>query len=175
LPLLEHATMEHESELHELWENLLAAGLDPSAEETNRMYVSVLAEMTGRDAHELRRMYAEWSYFQKKDTSAWLTDKGHRYSSGVGSDSEESRLLFYRLGLVLPVHVAVDEYRRQRDVTQNTFSIHDPPFYVEGGEKIEVLGDLSVVAFTKFGQKFCETVLGDVSAFYVPPKMEMRR
>jgi hypothetical protein len=56
LPLLEHATMEHEDDLHELWENLLVSALGPSEEEVKHRYVSVLSELTEKDARALRRL-----------------------------------------------------------------------------------------------------------------------
>jgi hypothetical protein len=165
LPLLEHATMEHEDDLHELWENLLTSALDPSEEEIKRMYVSVLGELSAKDAHALKRLYAEWLYWDEREDE----DKEHRYSSGIGTENDESAVLFYRLGLILPVHVTVEEYRSRSAVTQNNWSSDDPPFYVESGEKALVLGDLSVVGLTEFGEKFCHAVIGDVSGLYEPP------
>jgi hypothetical protein len=91
------------------------------------------------------------------------------YSSGIGTESDESAVLLYRLGLILPVHVTVEEYRSQSAVTQNSWSRHDPPYYVEGGDKTLVLGDLSVVGLTVFGEKFCNAVMGDVRGLYNPP------
>jgi len=32
-----------------------------------------------------------------------------------------------------------------------------------------VLGDLSVVGLTEFGEKFCKAVIGDMSGLYEPP------
>ena len=49
----------------------------------------------------------------------FVRNKEHRYSSGIGVDNDELAVLFYRLGLILPVHVTVEEYRSRRDVTQN--------------------------------------------------------
>jgi hypothetical protein len=170
LPLLEHATMENEEDLHELWENLLTAALDPTEEEIKRAYVSVLAELSASDAHALKKMYAEWWYWQQPSNAKWKTDKEHRYSSGIGTISDESAVLLYRLGLILPVHISVEEYRNQRAVTENSWSRSDPGLYVEGGDKTEVLGDLSVVGFTEFGEKFCKAVIGDVNGLYSPAK-----
>ncbi len=168
LPLLEHATMEHEDDLHELWENLLTSALDPSEEEIKRTYVSVLSELSAKDAYALKRLYAEWRYFEERETPCFR-EKEHWYSSGIGIKNEELAVLFYRLGLILPVHVKVEEYRSQSAVTENTWSSKDPPYYVEGGDETLVLGDLSVVGLTEFGEKFCNAVIGDVSGLYEPP------
>lgn len=169
LPLLEHATLEHEDDLHELWENLLTSALDPSEEEIKRTYISVLGEMSAKDARALKRLSAEWQYWDNRDVPAYTRNKEHRYSSGVCPDNEESAILFYRHGLILPVHVTVEEYRGQSPVTENRWSRHDPAYYVEGGDKTLVLGDLSVVGLTEFGEKFCKAVIGDVSGLYEPP------
>jgi hypothetical protein len=169
LPLLEHATMEHEADLHELWENLLTSALDPSDEEITRMYVSVLGELSAKDAHELKRLYAEWLYWDEREVPNVSRNKEHRYSSGIRTENDESAVLFNRLGLILPVHVTVEEYRNQSAVTQNNWSRDDPLYYVEGGDKTLVLGDLSVVGLTEFGEKFCNAVIGDVSGLYEPP------
>jgi hypothetical protein len=169
LPLLEQATMEHEDDLHDLWENLLTSALDPSADEIKRTYVSVLGEMSAKDAHALRRLYAEWQFWEERDVPDYRRNKDHRYSSGVGTENDESAVLFYRLGLILPVHITVEEYRAQRPVTENTWSSKDPPYYVGGGDTMLVLGDLSVVGLTEFGEKFCCAVMGDVSGLYEPP------
>jgi hypothetical protein len=169
LPLLEHATMEHEDELHELWENLLASALDPSEEKIKRTYVSVLGELSANDAHALKRLYAEWLFWEEHEVSEYRRNKEHRYSSGISIDNDESAVLFYRLGLILPVHVTVEEYRGQTPIRQNNWSRDDPPYYVEGGDQTLVLGDLSVVGLTEFGEKFCNAVIGDVSGLYEPP------
>jgi len=168
LPLLEHATLEHEDDLHELWENLLTSALDPSEEEIKRMYVSVLSELSAKDAHALKRLYAEWRYWDEREVPDFKK-KEHRYSSGIGTENDESAVLFYRLGLILPVHVPVEEYQNRSDVHQNTWSRKESPYYVEGGERMLVLGDLSVVGLTEFGEKFCHAVVGDVSGLYKPP------
>ena len=168
LPLIEHATMEHEDDLHELWENLLASALDPSEEEVKRTYVSVLGELSAKDAQALKRLYAEWRHWEEHEKRNPLRSNDHRYSSGIGINNGETAVLFYRLGLILPVHVTVEEYRRQRPVTENNWSRHDPPYYVEGGDQVLVLSDLSVVGLTEFGEKFCNAVIGDVSGLYAP-------
>jgi hypothetical protein len=169
LPLLEHATMEHEGELHELWENLLTSALDPSEEEIKRTYVSVLGELSANDAHALKRLYAEWLYWDKREVPDFVRNKEHRYSLGIGVDDAEAAVLFYRLGLILPVHVTVEEYRRQRPVMPSRDRDDRGPYYVEDGDKTLVLGDLSVVGLTEFGEKFCKAVIGDVSGLYEPP------
>src|SRR5947209_14756549 len=148
LPLLEHATMEHEDDLHELWERLAASALDPSQEEIKRTYVSVLAELTGNDARLLKKAYAEWWYFDNREIPDYVRPKDDRYSAGVDIGDYEATVLFYRLGLVLPIHIPVEEYRKESPVRQNRYPTWDDASYsVEGGEKAQVLGNLSIVAF----------------------------
>jgi hypothetical protein len=169
LPLFEYATLEHEDDLHELWENLLASALDPSREEIKRIYISVLGELSSKDAHALKRLYAEWLYWAERKVSHHKRNPEHRYSSGVCTENDETAVQFYRLGLILPVHITVEEYRNRREVTENKWLSHEAPYYVEGGEKMLALGDLSVVGFTDFGEKFCKAVIGDVSGLYESP------
>lgn len=113
--------MEHEDDLHELWENLLATAVNPNKEEVKRAYVSILGELGGKDAHTLRTFYAEWRYYNERDQPEPENSKS-RYSSGVGVApiDYECAILFNRLGLIMPVHVAVEEYSGQRPVTENT-------------------------------------------------------
>jgi hypothetical protein len=175
LPLLEHATLEEEDDLHTLWANLLVSGLDPSAEEIERAYVSVLAEMSRRDAEVLRRMFAEWLFWEERKRKRKLQKEEARYSSGIGGlpgHAETSVILLYRLGIILPVHVAVEEYRERRHVEESG-SWRDGP-YVAGGEVAQVLGDLEVVAMTEFGERFCTAVIGDVTGVYEPPSWAVK-
>jgi hypothetical protein len=71
-------------------------------------------------------------------------------------------VLAYRLGLVLPVKVEVNDYHPGG---------HDERFgeYGATSETMVVSGDLAVVAFTEFGERFCEAVMRDVSGEYTPP------
>ncbi|SDS37254.1 Abi-alpha family protein [Bradyrhizobium canariense] len=53
LPLIEHATMEYEDDLHTLWANLLGTALDTDGDQVHRKYVSTLAELSADDARAL--------------------------------------------------------------------------------------------------------------------------
>ncbi len=139
------------------------------ARENKRTYVSVLGELSAKEAHTLKRLYPEWLFWDEHEVPEYRRNKEHRYSSGISIENDESAVLFYRLGLILPVHITVEEYRRQSPVTQNNWSRDDPPYYVEGGDQTLVLGDLSVVGLTGFGEKFCNAVIGDVSGLCEPP------
>jgi hypothetical protein len=67
LPLIEHATMENERRLHKMWTNLLAAALTPADEAITQTYVTVLGELTARDARMLEKMYIEWIGIDQND------------------------------------------------------------------------------------------------------------
>jgi hypothetical protein len=164
LPILEHATIEHEDDLHTLWANLLASTLNASAHEIERKYVSVLAELSGADALVLRDMFAEWSFWEERKVG--LERKvSRRYDSGIGGigdRDETSVILFYRLGLLLPVNVEVNEYQPggwDERIGE----------YAARSEKIVVSSDLTVVDLTEFGERFCAAVIGDVTGLYEPP------
>jgi Abortive infection alpha len=158
LPLLEHATMEYEDDLHTMYANLLASALDPEME-IEKKFVSVLAELSGTDVRVLRDMFAAWLYYEEK-----LPKKKNegRYSSGVTGSNETSVIAAYRLGIVLPVQVEVNSYEPGG---------HDDRIGAYGGssETHVVQSDLTVVAFTEFGEKFCMAIMGDVSSEYTPP------
>jgi hypothetical protein len=164
LPLLEHATMEHEDDLHTLYANLLATAVDASTEEIERIYVSVLAELSGRDVRVLRKMFAEWSFWREREAEIGKKS-GDRYGSGISGlpeNDETSVVLLYRLGLILPTYVEVKEYQSGG---------HDDRFgdYAPRTEEVVVSGDLQSVAFTEFGERFCKAVIGNVTGIYEPP------
>jgi hypothetical protein len=156
LPLLEHATMEYEDDLHTMYANLLASALD-SESEIEKKFVSVLAELSGSDARALRAMFAEWLYYEEKLEKR---KRETRYSSGVFGNNETSVITFYRLGIVLPVQVEVNEYRPGGHTEYGS--------YGPSSETHVVQSDLSVVAFTEFGEQFCMAVMGDVKSEYTP-------
>ncbi|MCP1849400.1 MULTISPECIES: Abi-alpha family protein [unclassified Bradyrhizobium] len=109
MPLLQHATMEYEDDLHAMYANLLASALDP-ASEIEKKFVSVLAELSGTDVKVLRSMFAEWMYYEDKA----IRKKGEtRYSSGVSSTIETAVITLYRLGIVLPVQVNVNHFEQR--------------------------------------------------------------
>ena len=158
LPLLEHATMEYEDELHTMYANLLASALDPKSE-IEKKFVSVLAELSGTDVRVLRSMFAEWLYYEEGK----VRKKGEtRYSSGVSSTNETAVITLYRLGIVLPVQVEVNQY-----VPGGHDDRHGS--YGSVSETHIVQSDLEVVAFTEFGEKFAMAIMGDVKSEYTPP------
>jgi len=59
LALIENATVEYEDDLHTLWANLLATGLDARADEIHRQFVSILSDLTSNDAKPLRELHSE--------------------------------------------------------------------------------------------------------------------
>lgn len=158
LPLLEHATMEYEDDLHTMYANLLASALEPESE-IDKKFVSVLSELSATDVRVLRRMFAEWLYYEE----GAIRKKGEtRYSSGVSSSNETAVITLYRLGIVLPVQVKVNHHEPGG---------HDDQYgsYGSTSETFTVLGDLEVVAFTEFGEKFAMAIMGDVKSEYTPP------
>lgn len=161
LPLLEHATMEYEDELHTMYANLLASALDPESE-VERKFVSVLAELSGTDVRVLRSMFAEWLYYEE---GAVRKKNETRYSSGVSSGNETAVITLYRLGIVLPVQVEVNQY---------VPGGHDDQYgsYGSVSETYVVQSDLQVVAFTEFGEKFGLAIMGHVKDEYTPPTFE---
>lgn len=68
LPLIEHATMEYEDDLHTLWANLLGTALNAAGNQVHRKYVSTFAELSTDDARALEAIFREW---QKVDKDKW--------------------------------------------------------------------------------------------------------
>jgi hypothetical protein len=158
LPLLEHATMEYEDDLHTMYANLLASALDPESE-IEKKFVSVLAELSSTDVKVLRSMFAEWLYYEE----TLEKKKGEtRYSSGVSSANESAVITLNRLGIVLPVQVKVNHHEPGG---------HDDQYgsYGSTSETFVVQADLEVVVFTEFGEKFAMAIMGDVKSEYTPP------
>lgn len=60
LPLIEHATVENDDDLHSLWANLLATGLDAAAGQIEHKYISVLADLTRDDAIVFKTICEQW-------------------------------------------------------------------------------------------------------------------
>jgi hypothetical protein len=105
LPLLEHATIEHEEDLHTLWANLLATGMDAREEAIHRKYVTTLGEMTAGDAFVLASMFddAEKGVAKKETSHSSLV-----YGPGIdGTHSYDAIavITLNRLGLIEPAYI----------------------------------------------------------------------
>jgi hypothetical protein len=148
LPLLEEATLEEHRDLQKLWANLLAAAT--SAEEpVNREFVSILADLSPVSALALRDYFATW---RSVDRTPFQAD-GLVYGPGMDGDNfgyDVTRSLV-RLGLLEPAWIEFQTYEPEG---------HDDRFgyYAESRESIRVLGDLTAVAMTGYGEAFCKAL-----------------
>lgn len=151
LPLLEYATVEHEDELHTLWANLLASGLDAAEAHIERKYVTTLGEMTAADAAVLSSMFEEArNPLSQKETR----DSSLIYGPGIdGTHSYDavSVIMLNRLGLIEPAYIKFKTYLPGG---------HDDRFGEFGPTQDEARfpGDLSSVVITKFGYAFGRAV-----------------
>jgi hypothetical protein len=147
LPLLEHATMEQEEDLHGLYANLLATGVDADRDEIHRKYVSTLAELTRRDAEVLADLYEKW----QKIPTKWERRPSAlvEYSPGIDTapEDEVSNITLNRLGLIAPNLTRFSAYQPDPDPTW------EGPRH--RSEEVILSGDLTVVVLTKFGEEFC--------------------
>ena len=153
LPLLQNATMEDDDDLHSLWSALLAAAMDPAADEVHRKYVSILADLTGPDAAVLRKVWTDWQTVEKKET---FGSKTVRYGPGVqGTDghAETSVITLNRLGLIAPNYTEIRTY----------YPTGYDNRHVEfaEGDSAQVYGDLLIVVVTPLGEAFCRAVMTD--------------
>ena len=148
LPLLENATVEDDEELHTLWANLLATGLDASAEEVHKKYVSILSDLTSQDAKILSALYSVW----RKPTGQLFRAKAIRYwphdSGGIPYD-ESAIITLNRLGLIAPELFQFDTYDPPHDLSRDNAKQHS------------VRGDLTELEFTPLGEAFCMAVITD--------------
>lgn len=150
LPLLEYATVEHEDDLHVLWANLLATGMDADADEIHRKYVTTLGEMTSNDALVLATMLAEAEQkLAKKETR----DSSVTYGPGVDgtySHDEVAVVTLNRLGLIEPAYIK--------------FQTYVPGGHNDGGDygavqdDVSIPGDLGSVTITAFGRAFAVAI-----------------
>jgi hypothetical protein len=151
LPLLEYATVEHEDDLHTLWANLLATGLDAREEEIHRKYVRTLGEMTSGDALVLRAMFedAEKDVAKKETKDSSLT-----YGPGIDGTHKHdsvSVITLNRLGLIDAAYISFKTFEPGG---------HDDRFGDFGPTRDDLSfpGDLSSVVITPFGRAFGRAV-----------------
>jgi hypothetical protein len=151
LPLLEYATVEHEEDLHTLWSNLLATGMDAREEEIHRKYVTTLGEMTAADAIVLRSMF--------EDSKKEISKKEFKYSTltygpgvdGTASHDTVSVITLNRLGLIESAYIAFKTFAPGG---------HDDHYgdYGPFRDEVSFPGDLSSVVITPFGRAFGRAV-----------------
>ncbi len=151
LPLIEHATMEYEDDLHTLWANLLATALDAAGDQVHRKYVSTLAELSVDDARSLEQIFREW---RKLDKDKW-SQGGGSVSYGPSVDAPKSAHvsmnILFSLGLVFPSLVGFETYEPGGRARWGD--------YGPSRETLSLPGDLSTVVLTEFGEAFCAAVM----------------
>lgn len=155
LGIIEKSTIEEEDELHSLWGNLLVTGLDADADQIHMKYISVLVDLTRKDAIVLKALCEQWLNPDK-------TPKSTRYGSltygpsvdGTASHDAISIITLNRLGLISPGYTDVTNYKPNdgRDYK------NPDPF---NAEDVRVYGDLEVVQVTEFGIAFFKAVIAD--------------
>jgi Abortive infection alpha len=151
LPLIEHATMEYEDDLHTLWANLLTTALDDDGDQVHRKYVSTLAELSTDDARALEAIFLEW---QKLDRDKWSRGGGSvSYGPSVEAptNADVSMSILFSLGLVFPSLVGFETYEPRGHARWGD--------YGPSREALSLPGDLSTVVLTEFGEAFCVAAL----------------
>jgi hypothetical protein len=151
LPLIEHATMEYEDDLHTLWANLLGTAVDADGDQVHRKYVSTLSELSADDARVLETLYREW---QKLDKEKWTQAGGSvTYEPGVDAPrySQVSMSILFSLGLVFPSQVGFQTYEAGGHARWGD--------YPASREDVSLPGNLGMVVLTEFGEAFCAAVI----------------
>jgi hypothetical protein len=150
LPLLEHATMEYEDDLHTLWANLLSTALS-SEDQVHRKHVSTLAELSADDARVLREIYRKW---QKVNKEGWERGGGsvsYGPSVDMPRSADISMNVLFSLGLIFPSLVGFETYEPGGHARWGD--------YGPSRETLSLPGDLSTVVMTEFGEAFCAAVM----------------
>lgn len=150
LPLLEYATVEHEDDLHTLWANLMATGMDASADQIHRKFVTTLGEMTAEDAAVLAAMFvsSKDELSKKKFRDSTLT-----YGPGIdGTHSHDdiSVITLNRLGLIEPAMVS---FKTFEPGGHNHYGSYGPT-----QDEASFPGNLESVVITPFGAAFGKAV-----------------
>lgn len=147
LPLLECATVEYDDDLHTLWANLLASGLDPSARQIEKKYISTLAELTSADAAVFAAICVDWETTNRHADYEHPTLKFEPSVDGTHSHSEISVITLNRLGLIAP---AFTEFNTYDPADAYDWKASRDPLR----EPLRVYGDFAFVTVTAFGDTF---------------------
>jgi len=155
LAIIEHATVEDDDDLHSLWANLLATGMDASADQIHKKYVSVLADLTRADALVFKSLCQQWLDPKKPP-------KPDRYGSltygptvdGTASHDAISVITLNRLGLISPGYIDFISYAPNEDQDYRS------PEAFKGSD-VRAYGDLEVVEVTDFGVALYKAVITD--------------
>jgi len=152
LALLENATVEYDDDLHTLWANLLATGLDSDADEIHKKYVSILSDLTSEDATLLENLYHAWMN-SPKDRLTNSVELDCRDFANKSDEDEVPIITLNRLGLVVPPIAEFQTYEPGG---------HDDRYgeYPPSRETVRTRdGDLVIVEFTSLGLAFCKAVI----------------
>jgi len=149
LALIEGATVEYDDDLHTLWANLLASGLDAAADEIQKKYISILSDLTGNDAKLLASMYDAMR--QRRDDKVYFSPALFFGEFQDGPPYDEVPIItLARLGLVAP------------EVQQFEISEPNPRGeYFRERQTVRAPGDIDSVQFTQLGEAFCKAVMFD--------------
>ena len=153
LPLLEHATIEDDAHLHTLWANLLANGLDPSADEIERKYISTLSELTSADAAVFTAICVDW--YTSNRHADWYPPHTLTYEpwvDGTNRHADISVITLNRLGLVAS---SFTEFNTFDPPDQSDWKASQQP----RREPVRVYGDLTTVTVTAFGEAFYKAAI----------------
>ncbi|KYG22608.1 hypothetical protein SE92_22315 [Bradyrhizobium sp. AT1] len=151
LPLLEYATVEDDDDLHTLWANLLATGMDANENEIHRKYVTTLGEMTSDDAAVLAEMFVS-----SKDEIAKKKFRDSTLTYGPGVDGTHSHdpvsvITLNRLGLIQPAIVSFKTF--EPGGSDDRFGDYGPT-----QDEVSFPGGLESVVITPFGIAFGKAV-----------------
>lgn len=151
IPLIEHATLEDDDNLQDMWAELLATAMTDGEQDIEKKFVSVLAELSLEDAMVLRRLYDDWINRRPEKLTHSGTVAYGRGIEGTHAYGTIAVITLARLGLITPTYV---EFQTYEPPGHNRYGDYGP-----FSDTVRAYGDLAFVEFTDFGIAFCEAVL----------------
>jgi hypothetical protein len=156
LSIIEHATIEDDDDLHSLWANLLATGLDGDADSVHTKYITVLADLTADDALVLKTLCEQW--LDPNDPPKLYPVGSITYGptvDGTAKHDTVSIITLNRLGLISPGYTNIITYSPNDDRR----SYKEPELF--NTNEFRAYGDLEVVEITEFGLAFYRAVIAE--------------
>lgn len=157
-PLIEHASLEEEDDLKEMFANLLLSALNPESESIEKKYVSVLSDMSSKEAILLKFLYehkfTENGYpghqkvsFGVKSYRSYRIGDINRYANA----SEDDVRSLMRMGILKSLRV---------DMNINFDSSNRSLFGSRTKKPVYgIYTDIEQTAFTEFGIDFASRVI----------------
>ena len=150
VPLIEAATLEDNPDIKKMFVNLLASALNPSEEQIEKKYVSVLSEMSGNEAVLIKFLFAHKyteNAYPGRQSVSWGIKQYNVFKLGdlkryANANEDDVRSLM-RLGILksIPIEMKLDYDSSRRSLSGTS----------QRSTKFGVYPDAEQTSFTQFG------------------------